>query len=208
MSRTPKQLALIIAMASGLASVLILSGGVGSSAAQAPAGQTSPPPVVAAAHPASSVSDPRCGHGGWIRVEARNRELLHRYHVEVWEEGHFDRAVNYLAPGFVAHSIPVLPNGQQPGPDFLARFLGAFSNLVSHEDAILAGCDRVAIQWTITATQTGDFFGIPPTQRTVQFSGMDVLRVQDGKFTDQWGGIADQVDDVVAQLTGPAPAGT
>ncbi|HKE98934.1 MAG TPA: ester cyclase [Actinomycetes bacterium] len=137
------------------------------------------------------------------KEEARNRKLLHNYHVEVWEQGHFERAANYLAPDFVAHSVPVLPGGQTPGPDFFPRFIGAFSDLSSHEDAILSGCDRVALQWTITATHTGDFFGIAPTGRTVQFSGMDVLRVKDGKFTDQWGGVADQVDDVVAQLSGP-----
>lgn len=203
MSRSPKKLAWILTLAWGLASVLVLAGGAESSAAPAGARQASAPRVTVAGHPTSPAPAAACGHGAWIRVEARNRELLHRYHVEVWEEGHFDRAANYLAPDFVAHSVPVLPNGQQPGPDFFTRFVGAFSNLVSHEDAILAGCDRVALQWTITATQTGDFFGIPPTQRTVQFSGMDVLRVQDGKFTDQWGGIADQVDDVVAQLTQP-----
>ena len=204
-SRTPKQLALITTVASVLASALVLPSGAESSAAPAAARHASAQPV-AAAHTAVPETAKRCGHGAWIRVEARNRELVHRYHVEVWEEGHFDRAGDYLAPDFVAHSVPVLPNGQQPGPDFFPRFIGAFSDLVSHEDAILAGCDRVAIQWTITATQTGDFFGIPPTGRTVQFSGMDVLRVQGGKFTDQWGGIADQVDDVVAQLTSPSPA--
>src|SRR5512132_4179953 len=46
------------------------------------------------------------------RQECENRELLHRYHLEVWEEGHFDRAANYLGPGFTAHSLPILPGGQ------------------------------------------------------------------------------------------------
>ena len=202
-SPTPQWLALITTAASVLASALVLPGGAQSAAAPAAAGHPSAQSVAAVPGTAE-----RCGQGAWRRVEARNRELVHRYHVEVWEEGHFDRAGDYLAPDFVAHSVPVLPHGQQPGPDFFPRFIGAFSDLVSHEDAILAGCDRVAIQWTITATQTGDFFGIPATGRTVQFSGMDVLRVQGGKFTDQWGGIADQVDDVVAQLTSPSTART
>jgi predicted ester cyclase len=67
------------------------------------------------------------------------------------------------------------------------KWVGAFSNLESHEDAILSGGDRVSIQWTITATHTGDFFGIAPTSKKIQISGMDVLRVQDGKFVEQWG---------------------
>ena len=58
-------------------------------------------------------------------------------------------------------------------------------------------------QWTITATQTGDFFGIPATGRTITFSGMDTLRVSNGKFVEHWGGLADQVDEVAAQLIAP-----
>ncbi|MGL5808875.1 MAG: ester cyclase [Nocardioides sp.] len=152
----------------------------------------------------SEAREKRCDPHVSRREEARNRALLHRYHVEVWEQGRFERAADYLTPDFTPHSTPVLPDGQQPGPDFFVRFISAFSPLTSHEDAILSGCDRVSIQWTITATHTGDFFGIAPTGRTIQFSGMDVLRVKNGKFTDQWGGIADQVDDVTAQLTSPS----
>jgi predicted SnoaL-like aldol condensation-catalyzing enzyme len=133
--------------------------------------------------------------------EEANRALLHDYHVEVWEHGRFDQAMSYLGPGFVLHSVPVLPDGQTPGPDFFVKWLSAFSDLTSHEDAILSGGDRVSIQWTITATHTGDFFGIAPTQRKIHISGMDVLRVEDGKFVEQWGGVADQMDDVIQQLT-------
>jgi predicted ester cyclase len=133
--------------------------------------------------------------------EQQNKDLLHDYHVTVWEQGHWDQAANYVGPGFTLHSVPVLPNGQTPGPDFFTKWVGAFSDLSSHEDALLAGGDRVSIQWTITATHTGDFFGIPPTNRKIQISGMDVLRVQDGKFAEQWGGVADQMDKVIQQLT-------
>jgi predicted SnoaL-like aldol condensation-catalyzing enzyme len=172
--------------------------------AQSPAASVGVAQSPAASAGVTDETRTRDGCGRHLRKEeARNRELLHNYHVEVWEQGHFDRAPNYLAPGFVAHSVPVLPGGQTPGPDFFPRFIGAFSDLSSHEDAILSRCDRVALQWTITATHTGDFFGIAPTGRTIQFSGMDVLRVKDGKFTDQWGGIADQMDDVIAQLSSP-----
>jgi predicted ester cyclase len=126
---------------------------------------------------------------------------LHDYHVTVWEQGHWDQAVSFLGPGFMPHSVPVLPNGQTPGPDFFTKWVSAWSDLTSHEDALLAGDDRASIQWTITATHTGDFFGIAPTNRKIQISGMDVLRVQDGKFVEQWGGVADQMDKVIQQLT-------
>jgi predicted SnoaL-like aldol condensation-catalyzing enzyme len=138
-----------------------------------------------------------------IGTELDNRELLHDYHVTIWEQGRWDLIGNYVAPDFFSHAVPVLPNGQVPGPEWMNQFLWAFSNLSSHEDSIMSGGDRVSIQWTITATQTGSFFGIPPTGRTITFSGMDTLRVANGKFVEHWGGIADQVDEVAAKLTAP-----
>lgn len=149
----------------------------------------------------STAPDPDPDVQAEIEQEDANRALLHDYHVTVWEEGHWEQAGNYLGPQFTMHSYPVLPNGQQPDADFFTKWVGAFSDLQSQEDMIIADGDRVVIQWTITAKHTGDFFGIPATQRQIQISGMDVLRVEDGKFVEQWGGIADQMDDVVQQLT-------
>ena len=137
------------------------------------------------------------------KTEIDNRDLLHSYHVTIWEEGRWDLIGNYVAPDFVSHAVPVLPGGQVPGADFMQKFLSAFYPLTSHEEVIMSSGDHVSIQWTITATQVGDFFGIAPTGRTIQFTGMDVLRVRDGKFVEHWGGIADQVDEVAAKLTAP-----
>jgi len=58
----------------------------------------------------------------------------------------------------------------------------------------------VVLRWTITSTHTGPFFGVAPTGRTVQVSGMDMLRVADGKFVEHWGGVADQMDDFLSQV--------
>ncbi|HWO19148.1 MAG TPA: ester cyclase [Kofleriaceae bacterium] len=134
-------------------------------------------------------------------LEARNKDLLHRYHVEVWDEGHLDQAWKYLGEGFTSHAtVTTLPPGQYPGPDFLAQFWAGFPDLRSHEDALLGDGDLVTLRWTITGTHTGTFFGVAPTGRTIQVSGMDILRVADGKLVEHWGGVADQMDDFLAQI--------
>lgn len=134
-------------------------------------------------------------------TEAQNRELLHDYHRDVWEGHRLDLAANYLAPTFVSHAIPFsMPTSEQAGADFFPKFFAAFPDLQSHEDALLSFGDRVAIQWTMTGTHTADFFGLAPTNKAFTVSGMDVLRVEDGLFVEQWGGFADQMDEIIAQL--------
>lgn len=38
----------------------------------------------------------------------------------------------------------------------------------------------------MTAKHTGDFLGIPTTNRAVNFVGHDLLKVQDGKIIEIW----------------------
>jgi predicted ester cyclase len=132
---------------------------------------------------------------------AMNKDLLHRYHADVWDEGNLDHAGQYLSADFTSHAtVTTLPPGQQVGPDFLAQFRIGFPDLRSHEDALLGDGDLVVLRWTITGTHTGPFFGVAPTGRTIQVSGMDMLRVADGKFVEHWGGVADQMDDFLSQI--------
>jgi len=183
-----RTLSLTYALASSL--VLAACGGMPPPGAEEP---------IAAGTQADAINQNKTGWG----TEMDNRELLHDYHVTIWEQGRWDLLSNFVAPDFYSHAVPVLPNGQTPDYTWMNQFLGAFSNLTSVEDSIMSGGDRVSIQWTITATQTGPFFGIPATGRTITFSGMDALRVRDGKFVEHWGGLADQVDEVAAKLTAP-----
>jgi predicted ester cyclase len=37
-----------------------------------------------------------------------------------------------------------------------------------------------------TGTQTGDFFGIPATGKSVKFSEIGILRIADGKVVESW----------------------
>jgi predicted ester cyclase len=130
-----------------------------------------------------------------------NKDLLHRYHSDVWDGGHLDHAAQYLDPSFTSHAVvTTLPAGQQVGADFLAQFRIGFPDLRSHEDALLGDGDLVVIRWTITGTHTGTFFGVAATGRTIQVAGMDILRVADGKLVEHWGGVADQMDDFLTQI--------
>jgi predicted SnoaL-like aldol condensation-catalyzing enzyme len=136
-----------------------------------------------------------------VDTAAANRDLVQRYHVDVWEEGHLDHAGLYLAPTFTSHAFPsTLPPGVQIGPDFLAQFWIGFPDLHSQAEAILADGDLVTIRWTITGTHTGTFLGVAPTNSPIEVGGMDILRVDGDKLVEHWGGVADQMDDFLSQI--------
>lgn len=132
---------------------------------------------------------------------ASNKQLIHDYHVDVWEHHDLTNIDGYFAPTFVSHANPPgTPPGGDSAKQFMQGLFTAFPDLTSNEDGVLGDGDKVAIQWTINATQTGDFFGMPPTGKAIQVSGMDVLRVKDGQFVEHWGGIGDQFPKIYTQL--------
>ena len=82
-------------------------------------------------------------------------------------------------------------NGQtipsrEVGKGFVAALLSAFPDIhYSIEDALQAD-DHAAVRWSATATHTGNFFGLAPTQKKVSMIGMTIFRVENGQVTELW----------------------
>jgi len=79
--------------------------------------------------------------------------------------------------------------GVEPFKQQMRMFRAAFPDLsISIDDTVEAG-DRIATRTTVTGTHTGDLMGIPPTQRPVVVSAVDIARFVDGKAVERWGGL-------------------
>lgn len=97
----------------------------------------------------------------------------------------------FFADDYVDHDrSPSAPEGV---PD-RAVTLNLFSELKSgfpdaiHTIEILEniGDDRAIVYWTFYGTNTGSFFGAPASGNKVEINGVDIFRVKDGKFIEQW----------------------
>ena len=47
--------------------------------------------------------------------------------------------------------------------------------------------DPAAVRWSAAGTHEGDGLGVPATHRRVRLTGIDILRVQDGRIVERWG---------------------
>ena len=70
--------------------------------------------------------------------------------------------------------------------EFLGAFLEGFPDL--HLEALGSSADEVMVAQRIlfTGTHTGTFKGLPPTNRPVRFSGLEINRMVDGKVAEHW----------------------
>ncbi len=53
------------------------------------------------------------------------------------------------------------------------------------EDAFGSG-DKAAIRWRMQGVHSGDLFGIPPSGKQVNVSGISIVKVKDGKIVEDW----------------------
>ena len=63
--------------------------------------------------------------------------------------------------------------------------------------------DRIAFRSTMRGTHRGEFLGIPPTGIQVTVGLLDVIRIENGKFVEQWGGpdLLDLVQQLGAEIS-------
>jgi steroid delta-isomerase-like uncharacterized protein len=111
--------------------------------------------------------------------------------VQAWIEAFNDRdeqaEAAALAPGFVSHGpgAPGPLNSEQ-WMQFTASFVEAFPDLRITVEEIVAEGDIVATRNAFHGTHTGDFQGIPPTNKRVAFSEQTFDRMEDGKVAEHW----------------------
>ena len=50
----------------------------------------------------------------------------------------------------------------------------------------LIGEDKIFVRWRMTAKHTGEFFGVPASNQSVDFVGHDLFKLEDGKIVEIW----------------------
>src|SRR4051794_35553570 len=110
------------------------------------------------------------------RQLARNKELVQRLMEDDISRGGEATAEAIIHPEFFDHANPP---GMQHGLDghkaVVRLFRSVFPDLEWRIDDLIGEGDKVVARTTMRGTQRGDFFGIPPTARTVEMDGIHIL---------------------------------
>jgi predicted ester cyclase len=90
---------------------------------------------------------------------------------------------------YIAHAPDSIQTAALDGDawlEFLGAFLEGFPDL--HLEVLDSSADEgmVAQRILFTGTHTGSFRGLPPTNRQVRFSGLEINRMVDGKVAEHW----------------------
>ena len=116
----------------------------------------------------------------------RNRTTILRFFREVIGAGDLDLLDDLAVEDYEDHvSLP----GQGPGREGLksrvARIRSAFRPRHRLHDVIVDS-NRVAVRWTLSGIHSGEFLGLPPTSKPVEFDGVDIYAMRDGCMEAHW----------------------
>ena len=136
--------------------------------------------------PAPASRDP-AGPSGETSVE-HNKAVSRRW-IEVFNARDDAAEADVRGPDYVAHapaSLEPAPLDSEAWTRFLSGFVEGFPDLrLTVEDAVGEG-DLVAQRVHFAGTHTGEFQGLPPTHRKVEFSGLELNRFVDGRVAEHW----------------------
>ena len=119
-----------------------------------------------------------------------NKALLRRWFDEVWNKGRADAIDEMFADDGVAHGLSEDPENPLKGPagfkPFHDTFRGAFPDVeVVVEDMIAEG-DKVVARCSVRGKHLGDHLGVAASNSPVEFTGIAIVRVRDGKIVEAW----------------------
>ena len=119
-----------------------------------------------------------------------NVALVRRWFEEVWNKGREEAIDELFDEEGVAHGLADETGAALRGPTgfkpFFRRFREAFPEMeVVVEDTVSEG-DRVAARCTIRGRHRGDTLGFKATDSPVEFDGICIVRISDGKIVEAW----------------------
>ena len=116
-----------------------------------------------------------------------NKDIVRRYQ-EAYNTANYEAldevvAADVLTPNMISN----MPRGLEGAKLVHQKTLTGMPDYHTAIEDIIAEGDKVVARVRITGTHTGDFYGIPPTGRHIDLSGIYIVRIADGKIVEHWG---------------------
>jgi steroid delta-isomerase-like uncharacterized protein len=128
-----------------------------------------------------------------------NKTIVKNYLERVWDQHDYTAIDDNIRPDYIQHS-PNVPPGRDGVKAFFKMIESAFSDVKFTVEDMLSEGDKVVWRWTIQGKHTGSFRGLPPSGKDFAFSGISILRLENGKFAELW--VEQDMTGLLQQLQG------
>jgi steroid delta-isomerase-like uncharacterized protein len=116
------------------------------------------------------------------------KQVARRLADDVFSNGDLSAFDELISENYVNHNIPVpgIPGTKAGFKRLVQATRHAFADLEVHVEDVVAEGDLVVFHDHVTATSVGDFFGVPPSGKPLEWTEIHFLRVTDGQIVEHW----------------------
>jgi steroid delta-isomerase-like uncharacterized protein len=118
---------------------------------------------------------------------AKNKDLIRRW-IDFSNAGFVGSLDAFIAADYIGH-LGAVAIGRNELERLEREFCRAFPDAHHVVEDLIAEGDRVVLRTTARGTHRSEFERIAPTDRAVEFTGLVVYRIRDGKIVESWGEI-------------------
>jgi steroid delta-isomerase-like uncharacterized protein len=121
-------------------------------------------------------------------TQEANKAVARRLAQAIFSKGDMQAFDELIADAYVNHNIPVpgIPGTKAGFRQLVEATRHAFPDVeVEVQDTVAEG-DLVVFHDHVTATSKGDFLGVPPNGKTIEWTEIHFLRVADGRIVEHW----------------------
>ena len=121
------------------------------------------------------------------KLEEQNKELV-KHFAEELNKGNVEIFNEVCAPeyGIYSPSNNSKPMSREEELEALEMTFKVFPDVNWRMEKLFVVGDTAIIRIVFTGTYQGEFEGIPATGKKVEASGITIIRIEKGKFVEQW----------------------
>lgn len=105
-------------------------------------------------------------------------EIINKRNLEQLNETNFSKDL-------ILHMQPENVVGVENAKNYYKMFLNGFSNIEFKVIDAFGQADKFVTHWNFNGTHTGEFFGIPATGKRVNINGTTLVKMKEGKITEE-----------------------
>lgn len=105
---------------------------------------------------------------------------------EVYNDHKLDLLDEILGPAYVGHVNAHDIKGAESAKGFIGGFIkGILDAHYAVQDTLVKG-NKVVARWLCTGTQSGNFYGMEPTNKAIHVTGITIFEIVDGQINQLW----------------------
>ncbi|MFB6227938.1 MAG: ester cyclase [Halobacteriales archaeon] len=115
----------------------------------------------------------------------QNKQLVRRY-LDAFNDKDREALSDLVDDDVVEHGTHWEVEGFEEFMTYVEENVDIFADYTGSTETIVAEEDTVVVRYSVSGTHEGEYLGIQPTGREVEWTGIAMYRIDDGEIAEIW----------------------